>query len=248
MRQDRAVAGRQSKIAKTLSVVIPCFNEEATLRRVIETVLATDSGLSLEIILVDDGSTDGSVDIARGIAEQEERVRLIEHAENAGKGAALKTGFTAATGDVVIVQDADLEYDPGEYPKLLKPILVGEADVVFGSRFRGGESVRLLYFWRSIVNRFITTLSNALTNVNFSDIECCYKVFRREILEQVDLKEKRFGVEPEICAKICRLKPLPRIFEVGIGYHGRTYAEGKKIGWKDGVRAIYCIIRYNLFP
>jgi len=234
---------------ETLTVVVPCFNESATLDRLVGSVLGADtSGLTLDIIVVDDGSTDGSVDVARTIAEREERVRLIEHAENAGKGAALKTGFAAAEGDVVIVQDADLEYDPAEYPKLLKPILDGEADVVFGSRFRGGESARLLYFWHSVVNRFITTLSNALTNVNFSDIECCYKVFRREILEQIDLKEKRFGVEPEICAKICRLKPLPRIFEVGIGYHGRTYEEGKKIGWKDGVRAIYCILRYNLFP
>jgi len=235
--------------ASKLSVTIPCFNEMKTLDRLVHSVLEADTrGLAIDVVIVDDGSTDGSVEIARGIAEREDRVRLIEHAANAGKGAALKTGFAAADGDIIIVQDADLEYSPSDYPRLLKPILEDDADVVIGTRFRSGEAVRVLYYWHRVVNAAITTFSNMFTNVNLTDIECCYKVFRREILQQIDIKEKRFGVEPEICAKICRLKPLPRIYEVGVSYRGRTYSEGKKIGWTDGVRAIYCIVRYNLFP
>ncbi len=234
--------------ATKLTIVVPCYNEQTTLETLIGAVLRADTlDLSKEIIIVDDGSKDDSVAIAKNIEKNQPSVRLIQHSANQGKGAALRTGFREATGDIVLVQDADLEYDPAEYPKLLQPILNDEADMVIGSRFRGGDSVRLLYFWHSIVNRGLTLLSNFFTNVNFSDIENCYKVFRRDLLSQFQIKENRFGVEPEICAKVCRLAPKPRIYEVGITYHGRTYSEGKKIGWKDGVSAIYCILRYNLF-
>ncbi|MDH5747897.1 MAG: glycosyltransferase family 2 protein [Rhodospirillales bacterium] len=233
---------------KTLSVVIPCYMEEATLEALVVRVLEADTrGLVLDIIIVDDGSPDASFTKARALAEAHGAVRAVRHEVNMGKGAALRTGFKMAEGDIVIIQDADLEYDPGEYPKLLQPILDGNADVVYGSRFRGGESTRVLYFWHSLGNRFLTLLSNMFTDLNLTDMETCYKVFRKEILDRVNVQENRFGFEPEITAKISRLRPRPRIYEVGISYTGRTYDEGKKIGWKDGVQAIYCILRYNIF-
>ena len=233
---------------KTLSVVIPCFNEENTLEALVGHVLAAERcDLGLEIVIIDDKSQDRSLEKAQGLSDAHAEIKLVRHDVNQGKGAAMRTGFENATGDIVIVQDADLEYDPGEYPKLLAPILDGRADVVYGSRFIGGESHRVLYFWHSIGNRFLTLLSNMMTDLNLTDMETCYKVFRRELLSQITLEEPRFGFDPEITAKISHLKPLPRIYEVGIGYSGRTYDEGKKIGWRDGVRVIICIIRYNLF-
>lgn len=231
-----------------LSVVIPCYNEAATLEAALARVLAADTlGMALEAIVVDDGSRDDSAVIAERIAATDPRLRVIRQDYNQGKGAALRRGFAAATGDVVMVQDADLEYDPADYPRLLEPFAAGRADVVYGSRFKGGESTRVLYYWHSVGNRVLTLLSNMMTNINLTDMECCYKAMRREVLQQVTLAEDRFGFEPEITARIARLRPLPRIYEVGISYAGRTYEEGKKITWKDGVRAIYCILRYNLF-
>ena len=233
---------------KTLTVVIPCFDEEATIDALVGQVLGADtSGLALEVIIVNDGSGDRSWEKAQALAGGDSRIKTVELEANRGKGAALRKGFSMATGDIVIVQDADLEYDPGEYPKLLQPILSGTADVVYGSRFRGGESHRVLFFWHSVGNRFLTLLSNMLTDLNLTDMETCYKVFRREILNKVSLREDRFGFDPEITAKISHLKPPARIYEVGIGYAGRTYDEGKKIGWKDGLHVVFCILRYNLF-
>ena len=233
---------------KTLSVVIPCFNEEKTLEALIDKVLAADRcGLKLEIVIVDDKSQDHSLEKARGLRDAFAEIKLIEHDTNQGKGAAMRTGFKNATGDIIIVQDADLEYDPGEYPKLLAPIIDGRADVVYGSRFIGGESHRVLYFWHSVANRFLTLLSNMMTDINLTDMETCYKVFRREVLDPITLEESRFGFDPEITAKISHQKPTPRIYEVGIRYNGRTYDEGKKIGWRDGIRVIISILRYNLF-
>lgn len=226
-----------------LSIVIPCYNEVATLRAVVDRVRAAPVEHK-EIIIVDDCSTDGTQALLRSeIAPQVDRV--IYHAFNRGKGAALRTGFAQATGDVVIVQDADLEYDPAEYPRLLRPIVEGRADVVFGSRFAGGEAHRVVYFWHMVGNKFLTLVSNMATNLNLTDMETCYKVFRREILQKITLEEDRFGFEPEITAKVAKLHCA--IYEVGISYYGRTYAEGKKIGWKDGVRALYAILKYNLF-
>jgi glycosyltransferase involved in cell wall biosynthesis len=227
----------------TLSVVIPCFNERDTIERIVDAVLAAPVR-DLEVIVVDDGSGDGTREVLRDKVEP--RVaRVIYHPRNRGKGAALRTGFAAATGDLVLVQDADLEYDPKDYPRLIEPILSGKADVVFGSRFSGGASVRVLYFWHYVGNRLLTTLSNMLANVNLSDMEVCYKVFRREVLQRITIEEERFGFEPEITAKVAKLGC--RIYEVGISYAGRTYREGKKIGWRDGLRAIWCILKYNLW-
>ncbi len=231
-----------------LTVTMPCYNEAATLAQAVERVLAADTlGLDLEIVIVDDGSADQSVAIAEEIGNRDARVRVIRQAANRGKGAALRAGFSEASGDIILVQDADLEYDPAEYPKLLGPILDGRADVVFGSRFIGGDGHRVLYFWHSLGNKVLTMLSNMMTNLNLTDMETCYKVFRREVLEKIVIREDRFGFEPEITAKIARLRPRIRIYEVGIGYSGRTYQEGKKIKWTDGVRAIYCILRYTVF-
>ena len=226
-----------------LSVIIPCYNEQSTIRHIIDAVTASPVA-ALEIIIVDDYSTDGTREILR--SELADRVNaVIYHERNCGKGAALRTGIAAATGDYVIIQDADLEYNPQEYPLLLEPLLNGKADVVFGSRFMGGKPHRVLYFLHSLGNRFLTTLSNMFTDLNLTDMETCYKMFRRDIIQSIPIEEDRFGFEPEITAKIARKRC--KIYEVGISYSGRTYQEGKKIGWKDGFRAIYCILKYNLF-
>jgi glycosyltransferase involved in cell wall biosynthesis len=232
---------------KTLSVVIPCFDEEATLETLVGHVLAADTcGLALEIIVIDDCSRDASFERAQALGASDSRIKVVKHDINRGKGAAVRTGFDTAKGDVVIIQDADLEYSPLEYPKLLEPIILGVADVVYGTRFQGGDSHRVLYFWHRVGNHFLTLLSNMLTDINLTDMEVGYKAFRRDILDQIILKEDRFGFDPEITAKISHLKPPARIYEVGIRYSGRTYGEGKKIGWKDGVRVVMCILRYNL--
>ncbi len=228
----------------SLSVVIPCYNELATLETVVEAVRNAPVR-DLEIILVDDASSDGTRELIR--EKLESRVdRVLFHPHNRGKGAAVRTGFEAATGDIVLVQDADLEYDPQEYATLIQPIVEGRADVVFGSRFAGGQSHRVLYYWHSLGNKLLTHLSNAFTNLNLTDMECGYKAFRREVLQRIRLEEERFGFEPEVTAKVARLGV--RIYEVGVSYAGRTYREGKKIGWRDGLRALWCILRYNIRP
>jgi glycosyltransferase involved in cell wall biosynthesis len=226
-----------------LSVVIPVFNERATVAELLRRVQAV--AIDKEVILVDDGSSDGTREILAGLAGRP-GIRVIHHERNRGKGAALRTGFAAAHGDVVLVQDADLEYDPEDYHALLQPILAGKADVVLGSRFVGGGPHRVLYYWHYVGNRLLTTLSNVFTNLNLSDMETCYKVFRREVLAGLDIEEARFGFEPEIVAKVAR--GHWRVYEVGVSYSGRTYGEGKKIGWRDGVRAVWCILKYNLRP
>ncbi|MDF9833732.1 glycosyltransferase involved in cell wall biosynthesis [Ereboglobus sp. PH5-5] len=230
-------------MTRTLSFIIPCYNERATIRTLVDAVL--NCGVNpIEIVVVDDGSTDGTRDVLESeIAPLVSKI--VYHEKNQGKGAALRTGFQHATGDYVIVQDADLEYDPRELPLLMQPLIDGKADVVFGSRFMGGAPHRVLYYWHSLGNKFLTTLSNMFTNLNLTDMECCYKMFRREVIQEIALKENRFGFEPEVTAKIARRQL--RIYEVGVSYSGRTYAEGKKIGWRDGFRAIYAILKYNIW-
>ena len=225
-----------------LSVIIPAYNEVATIATLIERVQAVP--IEKEIILVDDGSTDGTQAVLQAFANVP-NITLLRHQRNQGKGAALRDGFARAANDIVIVQDADLEYNPSEYPKLIQPILEDHADVVFGSRFVGGQSRRVLYFWHALGNRFVTMLSNMCTNVDLTDMETGYKVFRREVLERITIEEDRFGVEPELTAKIARLDDI-RLFEVGISYAGRTYKQGKKIRWLDGLEAVWCILKYNL--
>lgn len=228
-----------------ISVVIPCYNEIKTIEAIIGKVLAVDlEDLEKELVIVDDGSKDGTRDYLDTL-RQHETFQIIFHETNKGKGGALRTGFSHATGDIIIVQDADLEYDPNEYPRLLKPIINGNADIVYGSRFAGGDSHRVLYFWHSLGNRVLTLMSNMFTNLNLTDMEVCYKVFRRSVLEKIELKEDRFGFEPEFTAKAARQGFV--FYEVGISYYGRTYADGKKINWKDGVRAIYVIVKYGFF-
>jgi glycosyltransferase involved in cell wall biosynthesis len=227
-----------------LSIVIPIFNEAATLEEILRQVLAVDVGMERELVLVDDCSRDGSRDKLQQLKVEHPEWQVIFHEFNRGKGAALRSGFAAATGDIVLIQDADLEYDPKDYPRLLGPLLDGHADVVYGSRFIGGGPHRVVYFWHSLGNRFLTLFSNMLTDLNLTDMEVCYKVFRREVLQSITLLEDRFGFEVEVTAKIARGKRW-RIYEVPISYYGRSYAEGKKITWKDGVHAIWCILKYR---
>jgi glycosyltransferase involved in cell wall biosynthesis len=225
-----------------LSVIVPVYNERKTIEEIIRRVQAVDLDLEKEIIVVDDGSTDGTREALQSLALAE--LRVVVHEKNKGKGAALRSGFDRAEGDIILIQDADLEYDPREYPKLLEPILDGRADVVYGSRFLGGPH-RVLYFWHYVGNRFLTTFSNMISNLNLTDMETCYKVFRRDVLQKINLKSPRFGFEPEITVKLAKLRC--RIYEVPISYSGRDYAEGKKIGWKDGLAALFHLIRFRFF-
>jgi len=225
-----------------LSVVMPVYNERATLREIIGKVLAVP--IDIELLCVDDGSLDGSREILAELQKQHPQLRVLLQPKNMGKGAALRRGIQEAKGDFVIIQDADLEYDPSEYPQVLEPLIQGKADVVYGSRFLGGGPHRVLYFWHAVGNWILTLLSNCLTNINLSDMETCYKAFRREVIQSIPIEEDRFGFEPEITVKVARRNL--RVYEAGISYWGRTYEEGKKIGWKDGVRALYCLVKYSL--
>lgn len=226
-----------------LSVVIPVYNERATIATVLARVDAQDVGMSKEIVVVDDASTDGTADVLAAYASRP-GFRVFRQTRNMGKGAALRRGFREAAGDIILVQDADLEYDPEDYPRMLKPIVDGKADVVYGSRFAGGESHRVLLFWHSVGNRFLTLLSNMVTNLNLTDMETGYKAFRADVIKRIELVEDRFGFEPEVTAKVARLRA--RVYEVGVSYSGRDYSEGKKIGWKDAFRALHCILKYGL--
>ena len=225
-----------------LSIVIPVYNEAATISQIVDLVRSVEVGMDKEILLVDDCSRDGTRDVLEKMGKEQADLKVLFHEVNQGKGAALRTGFTAATGDVVLIQDADLEYDPKEYPRLLQPIVEGHADVVYGSRFLGGGAHRVVFYWHYLGNRLLTTLSNMTTNLNLTDMEVCYKVFKRAVIQSIPLRENRFGFEVEITAKIARRKL--KIYEVPISYYGRDYSEGKKIGWKDGFSALRCIVKY----
>ena len=236
-------------MVKTLSIIIPVYNEEATIHLILNKVFDAEliNNVSKEIIIIDDRSTDQTINSIRNYIEtkQVENVLLLMHEKNYGKGAALHTGIKHANGEVIVIQDADLEYDPTEYNILIRPIIDGFADVVYGSRFMGGKPHRILFFWHSIGNKFLTFLSNMFTNLNLTDMETCYKMFRTEVIKGLTLEERRFGFEPEVTAKISRIKGI-RIYEVGISYYGRTFSEGKKINWRDGISALYCILKYGL--
>jgi len=229
-----------------LSIIIPCYNEEQYIEELLISLIENISNYKFEIIVVDDCSEDSTL-LRLENFNKTNKLIIVKHKINKGKGAALRTGLEHINGDIIIIQDADLEYDPAEIPRLIEPIIEGYADVVYGSRFRGGDAARVLYYWHRVGNWILTELSNMFTNLNLTDMETCYKAFRREVFEQVSIKENRFGFEPEITAKIAKIRPRLRIFEVGISYRGRTYQEGKKVGWRDGFRAIYAIFKYNFF-
>ena len=239
------IVSKDSSSPAILSIIIPCYNELGTIEEVVKAVLGSPYPKK-EIIIVDDFSIDGTREKLRSeISAISGVTKVLYHDKNLGKGAALRTGFAAATGEIVIVQDADLEYDPSQYSTIIEPILQGKADVVYGSRFMGGQPHRVVYYWHRVGNGILTLLSNMFTNLNLTDMETCYKAFRRDIIQSIQIEENRFGFEPEVTAKIAKKKC--RIYEVGISYYGRTYEEGKKIGWKDGVRALICIVKYNVF-